>query len=135
MKTLKTIFLVEDDQDDQDIFLTALSGIKDVTLFDVVTNGEEALGKLRESTVLPSLIVMDINMPVMDGVECLSEIAKDPKINEIPIIMLSSSIDLRETVYGLGARAFIKKTSNELLLRDELKQTFRLCFDNLANEA
>lgn len=135
MKPLRTIFLVEDDQDDQEIFITALSGIKDVILFDVVTNGEEALDKLRGATVLPSLIVMDINMPVMDGMECLSEIAKDRNISDIPIVMLSSAIDHREIVYKLGARAFIKKTSNELLLRNELKQAFRLCFDNIVNEA
>ncbi len=135
MKTLKTIFLVEDDQDDQEIFITALNGIKDVTLFDVVTNGKEALRRLRQSIILPSLIVMDINMPVMDGMKCLEEIAKDSKFNDIPIVMLSSSVDLREIVYALGARAFIKKTSNELMLRDKLKQTFDLCFDNLVNDA
>jgi CheY-like chemotaxis protein len=133
MKTLKTIFLVEDDHDDQEIFITALNGIKDVILFDVATNGKEALSRLRQSIILPSLIVMDINMPVMDGMECLKEIAKDSKINDIPIVILSSSIDLREIVYALGARGFIKKTGNELLLRDKLRQTFNVCFDYPVN--
>lgn len=122
MNLFRTILLVEDDEDDQDLFITALSGIKNVALFDVASNGAQALEKLRQSDVLPSLIFMDINMPGMSGIECLSEIAKDPKISDIPIVMLSSSTHFREQVCGLGARAFIKKPNSGLVLRDELER-------------
>jgi CheY-like chemotaxis protein len=121
MSSPTTILLVEDDQDDQDLFMIALSGIRDATLFAVAINGKEAIDWLRTSLSQPAVIFMDINMPVMDGMECLSEIAKDPLINNIPVVMLSSDIHQRERAQQLGAVAFIKKPNSTLILQQELE--------------
>ncbi|MBL0742691.1 response regulator [Chryseolinea lacunae] len=126
MKSLKTILLVEDDRDDQELFIDALTDIKDTILFDVVHNGRQAIERLQRALTLPSVIFMDINMPVMNGIECLSEIAKDPAINGVPVIMLSSSVAHREQVRGLGAVAFIEKTSSLETFRNALRQTLQV---------
>jgi CheY-like chemotaxis protein len=121
MSSPTTILLVEDDQDDQDLFIMALSGIKEETLFAIAINGKEAIEWLHTSLSLPAVIFMDINMPVMDGMECLSEIAKDPLINSIPVVMLSSDIHQRERAQQLGAVAFIEKPNSTLILQQELE--------------
>ncbi|MEO5977808.1 MAG: response regulator [Chryseolinea sp.] len=121
MNSQKTILLVEDDEDDQILFMIALKSIANAKLFDVANNGKEALEKLRKSEVLPTMIIMDINMPVMDGIECLSQIIKDPRINSVPVVILSSSIDGRQRVRELGATAFIIKQNSTISLQEELK--------------
>lgn len=126
MKSPKTILLVEDDLDDQKLFIDALADIKDTILFDVVHNGKEAIDILQRAVTLPSLIFMDINMPVMNGIECLSAIAKDPAISSVPVVILSSSIAQREQVRSLGAVAFIEKTSSAKAFCEALKQALRV---------
>ncbi|MEO8474980.1 MAG: response regulator [Chryseolinea sp.] len=121
MNSQKTILLVEDDEDDQILFMIALKSITNAKLFDVANNGKEALEKLRKSEVLPTMIIMDINMPVMDGIECLSQITKDPRINSVPVVILSSSIEGRQRVRELGATAFIIKQNSTISLQEELK--------------
>lgn len=126
MRSLKSVLLVEDDKDDQYFFVTALSEIKNVTLFDVVDNGKEALERLRNSIVLPAFIFMDINMPLMNGMECLHKFSKNQRLSTIPIVMLSSNTDLKEQTLDLGARAFIKKPDTIGKLRDELEKIIQL---------
>eukprot|EP01035_Chromulina_nebulosa_P054372 gene54372-74484_t len=77
MMQSKSILLVEDDKDDQEFFIEAIKDIENVTLYFVANNGKEALDKLRNSKVLPDLIFTDINMPVMNGIECLTAIIED----------------------------------------------------------
>lgn len=120
MKNIKSILLVEDDKDDQYFFIKALSEMDDVSLFSVANNGQEALDLLRAAETLPALIFMDINMPVMNGVECLSEMVVDPRIRDIPVVILTTSTEQREHVLKLGASAFIKKPYTNEALRNEL---------------
>jgi len=127
MSLPQTILLVEDDQDDKDFFIIALSNIGYATLFDVASNGREAIEKLHESAVLPGVIVMDINMPVMNGIQCLTEMLKDPLINKIPVLILSSDTHQRERVQQLGVTEFIEKSSDLRKLRDQLEQALLKC--------
>lgn len=127
MSLPQTILLVEDDQDDKDFFMIALSNISYATLVDIASNGREAIEKLRESAVLPGVIVMDINMPVMNGIECLTEIVNDPLINKIPVLILSSDTHHRERVRQLGVTEFIEKSSDLRKLRDQLEQALLKC--------
>jgi CheY-like chemotaxis protein len=128
MKQLKTILLVEDDEDDQEFFMEALSKIENATLYDVANNGKEALDRLENSAIFPDLIFTDINMPVMNGIECLSEIIKNPQTRNIPVVILSSSTLQVELVHKLGAKAFIKKPSDSKTLRSQLQQMISLDF-------
>lgn len=115
MKVSKSILLVDDDPDDQLFFIEALEEIKHVTLHGIASNGIEALEKLKDKRFLPDMIFMDINMPKMNGIECLTEIMKNPQLNSIPVIILSTATGQKEITINLGAKAFIKKPSNGVL--------------------
>jgi CheY-like chemotaxis protein len=124
MNLSQTTFLVEDDDDDQELFLMALREITDATLFAIANNGREAIERLQKAPTLPAVIFMDIQMPIMDGMECLSKMANDPLMNAIPVVMLSSEIRLKDRALQLGAMAFIKKPNNSLTLCRELEEIF-----------
>jgi len=72
MKAVKTILVIEDDIDEQQFFIQALNSISNASLYFVANNGKEALEQLNKTTVLPDLIFSDIQMPIMNGIECLA---------------------------------------------------------------
>jgi CheY-like chemotaxis protein len=90
-KQLPIILLVDDDPDDADLFWEALDQITCEVCLVRAGNGKEALQYLYLHQPLPSLIVMDLNMPVMDGKETINEILKERKFKGIPIVVLSTS--------------------------------------------
>lgn len=120
--------MVEDDLDDQDFFIKALSGIRNATLYHVASNGKDALDRLVNSVILPNLIFMDIHMPLMNGIECLTEIIKTPRIRNIPVVMLTTDTGSSEVVHKLGAKALIKKPVDGKGLRLQLEQMINLDF-------
>ncbi|WP_165823805.1 response regulator [Pseudochryseolinea flava] len=122
MNLCQTILLVEDDGDDQEFFITALSGITDPPLVLVAANGKEAIDILERSIVLPSMIFMDINMPIMDGIECLRYIMNEPLMKGIPVIVLSSESYYEEKARNLGAVGFIKKQFSISDLRNNIER-------------
>ena len=126
MNAVKNILLVDDDIDDQEFFIEALELLDNVNLYGVANNGKEALGILGNSVSLPDLIFLDVNMPVMNGLECLTEIVKNPRTNTIPVIILSSAFEQAELSRKLGAKGFIKKSSDLKGLRTELHRIITL---------
>ena len=128
MKKLKRILLVEDDEDDQFFFIEAMSKIENATLYAVANNCKEALQWLENSTTLPDIIFMDINMQIMNGIECLTNIMKNPMICNIPVVMLTTSSAQKELTHTLGARAFIKKPWDGKLLYNQIEQMINLDF-------
>jgi CheY-like chemotaxis protein len=126
MSKVRSIFLVEDDRDDLDFFMTALRNIDDVWLSDVAVNGREAIEKLRFMPVLPSIIFVDYYMPIMDGLGFLKEKAKYPLIKNVPVVMLSSSFEKREEALRNGAKIFILKSHDENSLRAEVEQAVNM---------
>ncbi len=135
MKTSRSILLVEDDKDDQEFFILALQGIENATLYDVANNGMEALAKLQHAEVFPDLIFSDINMPLMNGMEYLTEMARSPIMKNIPVVMLTTDRFMVELAMKLGARACIEKPADEKTLRNRLEQMISLnCSEtNLSN--
>lgn len=123
-KKLKHIFLVDDDEDDQLFFLEALREVDDSIEFTFAENGKKALSKLRELIQLPDIIFLDINMPELNGFECLKEIKKCARLRTVPVIMLSTSVSLHDMTYSkeLGAEMFYTKPSSYTKLRDLLQK-------------
>jgi len=134
MKKVKSVLLVDDSEVDQNLFLMALEDIPHGVLFRIAGNGKEALDLLRNAAILPDLIFMDINMPVMDGIDCLSEIIKDEKLKNVPVVILSSETTQAAVARKLGARAFIQKPLDGQL-RVHIEEMIDLNFNTHGHEA
>src|SRR5438477_9407980 len=109
------LFLVDDDMDDILIFREVLQDVNPTIDFRSAADGHEALSILRtKNNDLPDVIFLDLNMPRMDGKECLAELKKDPQLQRIPVIMYTTSCqskDIEETMLK-GAICFITKPTN-----------------------
>src|SRR6187401_44920 len=99
MKDQLTILMIDDDEDDQFFFTTALLDVDPSIKLVTALNGLKGLEYLKNTKILPDFIFLDINMPCMNGKECLMEIRKDSRLAEIPVIMFSTSPpELEETI-------------------------------------
>ncbi len=118
-----TLFLADDDSDDAFLFGEVLEEINPAIVLITATNGEEALQKLTTNGYpQPDIIFLDLNMPRMDGKECLAALKEDENLKHIPVIMYttsSQSRDIEETIQR-GALCFITKPSSVKELRDIL---------------
>lgn len=115
------ILNVDDDQEDREFFCDALREIDPTIICLVAPGAMEALSILKKQSPLPDYIFLDINMPMMDGKQCLRTLKSIPEFQEIPVIMYSTSTDTREIreCYNLGAVDFlIKPHSYEKLVND-----------------
>jgi len=108
----KTVLIIDDDDDDRALFFDAVMEIDPTIGCLSAKNGQEALQFLKnESTTLPDYIFLDLNMPRLDGIQCLTEIKKIPKLIGIPVIIYSTTKRLEdiETTQRLGAAYFVTK--------------------------
>lgn len=116
---LFNILIAEDDSDDTILVKSAFQEFDSVYNLFSVQDGVELLNYLRNqvgffnptSAPRPDLILLDLNMPRMDGRQALAEIKSDPELRSIPVVVLSNS-DLQEDVlhtYDLGGAGFIVK--------------------------
>jgi CheY-like chemotaxis protein len=116
------ITLADDDEDDRLFFTDAFDELKINTVVNTVNNGKELLNYLNDpKTILPNIIFLDLNMPILNGIDCLKQIKSNDKFNDIAIAIYSTSSsgqDVEDT-FVLGANIYIKKTSNF----DDLKKT------------
>ena len=119
----QNILLIDDDEDDLEIFQAALQSVTssvECRTFDKVS---EALTKLTSKALIPDLIFLDLNMPVISGQEFLRTIKKNEFLRDIPVIVFSTSSSSRiaEEAKNLGAHAFITKPDNFEDLKSILK--------------
>lgn len=115
------IAIVDDDADDREVIRDAFSASAKDKEFIVMENGDQMLEYLETNVlgVLPSLILLDLNMPGKDGRETLKLIKSDKRFRHIPVIIFTTSSSERdiEMAYHLGANCFISKpdTFNKLV--------------------
>jgi two-component system, response regulator len=115
----KTILLVEDNPDDEALTLRALRQNKIANEIAVARDGEEALDFLfargryadRAGERLPSLVLLDLKLPKIDGLEVLKEIRASEKTRRQPVVILTSSKEDQDLLrgYGLGVNSYIRK--------------------------
>lgn len=108
----KFIALAEDDADDQLLFTEALKQVCGGDTLTAVSNGVMMLDLLqRHKNSLPDVIVLDVNMPGMDGIECLKAIRSAPDFNHLPVIIMSTSTNPQtiEDAYAHGASSYAVK--------------------------
>jgi CheY-like chemotaxis protein len=131
MIDLRTILLVEDNPKDLELILEALAENNLANRVTVVRDGVEALEYLRYEGNYglrkqgdPAVILLDIKMPRMDGIEVLEAIRSDDKLRRLPIVMLTSSReepDLKRC-YELGVNAYVVKPVNFMDFIDAVKE-------------
>lgn len=115
---VKRILLAEDSQKDVELTLAALEEHNLMNKVDVVPDGAEALdylycrGKYRDRAPEPPVVVLlDLKMPKVDGLEVLRTIKQDPQLRALPVVMLTSSREERDLVesYKVGVNAYVVK--------------------------
>ncbi len=112
MKNNRPILLVEDDQVDAMTVKRALKEIKITNRLDITSDGEQALAHLRDAqNETPCIILLDLNMPRMNGIEFLRVIKQDETLKRVPVVVLTSSMEQRDKVdsFGLGVAGYMLK--------------------------
>lgn len=118
MYDLKAILLAEDNPRDAELTMEAMAENNLANAVVVVQDGAEALDYLYRrgeyadrSSGNPALVLLDIKMPKVDGLEVLRKIKGDPSLRSIPVVMLTSSREERDLMesYGLGVNAYVVK--------------------------
>lgn len=113
-----TILMADDDPDDRQLAADALAEARLVNPLVFVEDGEELLEYLRGTgrhsetpTARPAVILLDLNMPRMDGREALEQIKADPALRPIPVVILTTSAEERDIVasYDLGVAGYVTK--------------------------
>jgi CheY-like chemotaxis protein len=125
------ILLVEDNQDDMDLALHALKQGKLANNIVVARDGEEALDFLfcrgafaqRSFEHPPKLVLLDLKLPKVDGMEVLKQVKSDPRTRTIPIVIMTSSKEERDLVagYNLGVNSYIQKPVDFDQFRETVK--------------
>lgn len=129
---MKTSFLlVDDDSDDAGLFCEAIKEVDPTAVCHLASHGEEALEILARIET-PDIIFLDINMPRMNGWECLAELKTNDAYRDIPVIMYSTSSYQREIDIAseAGALCFYTKPDNYKELKKMLKFVGELVRNN-----
>ena len=120
MKNAKdVVLLVEDNPDDEALTLRALKKNSIKNDIVVVRDGAEALDYLfgrgqyadRDTSILPQVVLLDLNLPKMDGLSVLKELRASEKTKLLPVVILTSSKEEQDMIrgYGLGANSYVRK--------------------------
>jgi CheY-like chemotaxis protein len=113
------VLAVDDDQEDLDLFCEAVAEIDSSIDLITANNGEGAINYLTQHAVMmPDFIFLDINMPKMDGRECLKAIRGNPSIKHIPVIVYSTSLSKsdKSLFETLDARFLTKVSTYDALI-------------------
>jgi two-component system, response regulator len=128
----KTILLVEDNADDEALTIRALdkSNIRNEVV--VARDGAEALDYLfgrrahegRDTSLLPQLVLLDLKLPKVDGLEVLQSIRADERTKGLPVVILTSSKEDADLVHGydLGANSYIRKPVDFVAFAEAVRQ-------------
>jgi CheY-like chemotaxis protein len=126
------ILLVEDNPDDMELALHALRQEKLANRVEVAHDGEEALDflfcrgahKNRSFENAPKVVMLDLKLPKVDGIEVLRQLKNDPRTKAIPVVILTSSREEKDMVHGyqLGVNAYIQKPVDFEQFRNVVKQ-------------
>jgi two-component system response regulator len=130
--TDKVILLVEDNQDDEELALLAFDRSRIANEMVVVRDGQEALDYLlgtegnagKDAKTLPELVLLDLKLPKVDGLEVLRRLRADPRTRRLPIVVLTSSREEEDllTSYDLGANSYVRKPVEFASFADAIHQ-------------
>ena len=128
----KKILLVEDNPDDELLTLLAIKDNNIVNEVIVAHDGEEALAYLfgtgkysnRDLSTMPQVVLLDLKLPKVDGLEVLEQIRSNPLTQLLPVVILTSSKEEADIIksYQLGANSYIRKPVDFEQFSDSIKQ-------------
>ncbi|MGH8606980.1 MAG: response regulator [Gammaproteobacteria bacterium] len=128
----KIILLVEDNPDDEELTLLAFKESNIANEVVVSRDGEEALDYLfgtgahagRDFSVMPTVILLDLKLPKVDGLEVLKRLRANERTRRLPVVILTSSREQQEVVesYNLGANSYVHKPVDFAQFKEATKQ-------------
>lgn len=123
MRSTRPILLVEDDEIDAETVGRALKAINVKNRLDTVGNGEEALLHLKDESKHPCIILLDLNMPKMNGIEFLKIAKEDQVLRKIPVIIVTTSREERDRkeTFDLGAAGYMVKPFGDIEFTEMIK--------------
>ena len=132
MATEKTILLVEDNPDDEALTLRALKKNNIKNEVAIVRDGVEALDYLfgsgqyagRDVKDVPQVVLLDLKLPKLDGLEVLRRVRADARTRRLPIVVLTSSKEEQDIVasYDLGANSYVRKPVDFTQFAESVRQ-------------
>jgi c-di-GMP phosphodiesterase len=117
-----TILVVDDQQDERDAMADLLRRHHHVV--ETAANGLEALDRLHDGGPLPALVLLDLSMPLMDGWEFLSHVARDRTLRRIPVIVLSGSPAVQDAIVASASVTFATKPISPASLMTFIAEMF-----------
>jgi CheY-like chemotaxis protein len=113
------ILYADDDTDDQEFLIEGFRSVDPTISCTTARDGSDLLGKLSAMTRLPDCILLDVNMPVMNGKSCLMVLKEDVRYKDIPVVIYTTSRDAAEIneLYTLGAYSYFQKPESVAKLR------------------
>lgn len=128
---VKTLIIADDDPDDQVLLRESMEGLLGVPEVKAVFDGTQLMSMLRGG-LTADLVLMDLNMPNKNGIECLKEIKSPDFIQRVPVVVLSTSKELRdiEQCYEHGADLFLSKPNSFQKLRLLLESLLHIDWKN-----
>jgi len=126
---VRIILIVDDSPKDVELTIASLAEKNLANHIVVAEDGVEALdflykrGRFADETGIPAVILLDIKMPKMNGIEVLRHIRSDPKFKSLPVIMVTSSCEEKDLVesYKLGANSYVVKPVDIIQFIDAIK--------------
>ena len=117
-----SVMIIDDDKHERFFFRKAIHAMGPPYECLEAVNGWDALNQLRDADALPDYIFLDMEMPIIDGRECLAEIKRQDKLRHIPIIIISGWNDpvAEKMIKQLGADSYVHKTSDIGQLSQEI---------------
>ena len=117
-------YLIDDDEDDRDFFALALEEVDRAIELRTAANAEEALMELQGMQFVPDVIFLDLNMPRIDGWECLKLLRELNHLSNVPVIIYSTSDNSMRMATNPGFREFLTKQSRISELVKRLREVF-----------
>lgn len=114
------LLLADDDEDDCLFFSEVLEELSLDTALQTVHDGVGLMNHLSTTEQLPDVLFLDLNMPLKDGNECLSQIKQSEKLKALPVVIISTSLDMDvvNVLHQKGAHYYIRKPGNFTKLKD-----------------
>lgn len=128
------LLLADDDEDDCDFFKDALDELGVSVNLVIVNDGVQLMNFLLddEQANLPDILFLDFNMPRKSGFECLTEIKENDELKHLPVIVFSTSLDMKivDLMYEKGATYYIQKPGDFSRFKNVIANALKICAKN-----